>query len=77
MTSTNDIYFAGFIMAKGIQLMKTEKKVDNNKTKTIFVFTIEDAEFEKLKSEFFGGTGMVNAQQYMYALRSLKSLCFV
>lgn len=77
MQSTNDIYFAGYVMAKGNQLATTEKKTENGKTKTIFVFNIEIENFDKMKSDFFGGTGEVNAQQYMYALRSLKSLCFV
>lgn len=77
MQNTNDIYFAGYVMAKGNQLAKTEKKTENGKTKTIFMFDIKDETFEILKAEFFGGNGMVNAQQYMFALRSLKSLCFV
>ena len=77
MQNTNDIYFAGYVMAKGNQLAKTEKKTDAGKTKTIFIYDIKDEAFEVLKSEFFGGGGMVNAQQYMFALRSLKSLCFV
>ena len=74
---TSDIYYAAYVSALGVPLQCTEKVKDGNKEKTIFVFETSDEEEQKYKSDFFGGTGDIKALQYMYALRSLKSLCFM
>lgn len=74
---TSDIYFAAYMNALGHQLSGTKKVEDSGKMKTVFVFELPDDEIESLKTGFFGGLGEVKALQYMYALRSLKSLCFI
>lgn len=74
---TSDIYFAGYIIASGEKMTKADKEKDGRKIKTIFVFSLPESRVSDLKSGFFGGAGMVNATQYMFALKNLKSLCFV
>ena len=74
---TSDIYYAAYISALGVSMQHTEKVKDGNKEKTIFCFEVTEEEEQKMKSDFFGGTGDIKALQYMYALRSLKSLCFM
>lgn len=74
---TSDIYFAGFIIAKGEAMIKADKEKDGRKVKSVFVFNLTEDNLSELKSGFFGGQGMVNATQYMFALKNLKSLCFV
>jgi hypothetical protein len=74
---TSDIYYAAYVSALGIPMQCTEKVKDGNKEKTIFCYDVPEEDEKKYKSDFFGGTGDVKALQYMYALRSLKSLCFM
>ena len=77
---TSDIYFAGFLSAKGNNLKRTDKVVDEargNKTKIVFVFNMDAVKYAELKNAYFGGSGEVNAMGYMNALRNLKSLCFM
>jgi len=74
---TSDIYFAGLIVAKGNKLVRADKDQDGRKSKTVFVFSLPEEDLMTMKSEFFSGQANVNATQYMYALKSLKSLCFV
>ena len=74
---TSDIYYAAYVSALGVPLQCTEKDKSSGKEKTIFVFDVSEDEEQKYKADFFGGTGDIKALQYMYALRSLKSLCFM
>lgn len=73
---SSDIYFCAYICALGNQLKRTEVE-DENKKKVIFVFDIPKKDLQGLKTSFFGGAGQVNAQKFVQALRSLKSICFI
>ena len=75
---TSDIYFASYLAAIDLRLMTTEKVVDekSGKTKTIFVFSLPTEHVRRLKTDFFTGSGTVQALKYSNSLRTLKGLCY-
>ena len=73
--SSSDIYFAAYLCALDFPLKQTEREGD--KKKVVFVFDIPKKDLNKIKTDFFGGSGTVKVQKFVQALRSLKSICFV
>lgn len=75
MFKTSDIYFAAFIIAKSNKLVSQEL-IESPKKKVFFIFELNKIKSKELKTDFFGGNGMINVTQYMTALKNLKNLCF-
>lgn len=77
---TSDIYLASFAIAKGYQLLSTDKLKQQNKNryKTFFMFSIQKQELDMLKKQFYSGQkNNVNVSRYTTALKNLKSVCFM
>jgi len=74
---TSDIYFSAYLCAIDIPLKTTEiAKTTNGGRKVVFVFSVTDAELDKVKALYFGGTGTARIRVFVDHLRSLKSICF-
>lgn len=76
MTSTNefqtrDLYYASYLQASGLEMLRTDPDPDGRRFQ--FVFRA-DADLQELKQEWINCTGLVNAQDYAQAIRTLKSL---
>ena len=75
---SSDIYFSAFLCSLDIPLITTEtEKGSEGAKKVVFVFRVPDADLQRLKSSYFGGTGTVKARRFVDNIRSLKSMCFV
>ena len=74
---TSDIYFASYLASLDIPLKTTEAEKTENGKKVVFVFQMPDADLQRMKATFFGGTGTVKARRFVDNIRSLKSMCFV
>lgn len=75
---SSDIYFSAYLCSLDIPLVTTEvEKSPEGAKKVIFVFKVPDAELQRLKASYFGGTGTVKARRFVDNVRSLKSMCFV
>lgn len=66
---THDLYFAAFLQASRVDLKRTEKEPNG---RIAFVFQGED--IEELKAEWINRSGLINAQDFTQAIRTLKSL---
>lgn len=75
---SSDIYFSAFLCSLDITLTTTEtERTPEGAKKVVFVFRLPDADLQKLKASYFGGTGTVKARRFVDNIRSLKSMCFV
>ena len=75
---TSDIYFAAYLCSLDITLNCTENQAsEGGRNKVFFVFSVPQADLQRLKASYFGGSGTVKAQKFVQQLRSLKSMCFV
>jgi len=75
---TSDLYFSAYLCAVDISMTTTENdKNENGMKKIVFVFRVPKKDFDRLKAQFFGGSGTVKVQKYVQSLKNLKSLCFV
>jgi len=66
---TPDLYYAAYLLASGQELLGTER----DGRRMLFCFADSD-ELEELKREWLNSTGLVAAQTYAQAIRSLKAL---
>lgn len=69
---TSDLYFAAYLKAVGMVLLKTEKEGH----KVIFVFEKKES-FKDLKREYFNRTSRVPALTFVDEIRSMKSLTYM
>jgi hypothetical protein len=69
---TSDLYYAAFLKASGLTMIRTEKKGP----KVQFIFQV-DEDLELLKQGWATQEADVNAQAFTHAIRSLKALCFL
>jgi len=75
---TSDLYFSSYLCAIDINMVATDTETtESGGKKVVFVFKVPRKDFERLKSQYFGGSGTVKVQRYVQALRSLKSMCHV
>lgn len=78
---TSDIYFAAYLKAVGVTLLRTEEDDRSNNPrikKLLFIFDVGSQEqLDEHKNGYFGGSGTVSAQLFVQSIRSLKSLCFI
>jgi len=78
--STTDIYFAAYLCALDVPLVRTEKDDESKASRwkrLTFVFTVPHKDIEHLKASFFGGSGTVKAKKFCNCLKDLKSMCYV
>lgn len=68
---TPDLYFAAYLQTAGVELLKHER--ENNRV--YFVFSVDIANIEELKTQWFNSTGKVSALNYANNVKSLKSIC--
>ena len=74
---TSDIYFSSYLTSLDIPLKTTETERTDGGKKVVFVFQMNDADLQRMKATYFGGTGTVKARRFVDNIRSLKSMCFV
>lgn len=74
---TSDIYFSSYLCALDIPLKTTETQAnEGGRDKVVFVFSVPQADLQRLKVSYFGGSGTVHAHKFVQQIRSLKSMCF-
>lgn len=74
---TSDIYFSAYLCSLDMPFKTTEVENTDSGKKVVFVFQINEADLQRMKSTYFGGTGTVKARRFVDNVRSLKSMCFV
>lgn len=70
--TTPDLYFAAFLQASGLPMVRTERRQGN---RIYFVFDTSKTDIEALKTGWFNNTATVPAQPYSHSIKGLKSLC--
>lgn len=71
---TPDLYMAGFFTCMGVKMTGT----DRQGSRVYFLFEVRDlAESDRLRGEWFTGSGMVSGLHYSNAIKNLKSLVHV
>ncbi len=74
---SSDIYFCSYLCSLDMSLKTTEVEKTDGGKKIVFVFQMSDADLQRMKATYFGGTGTVKARRFVDNIRSLKSMCFV
>jgi hypothetical protein len=72
---TSDLYFGAYLCALDIPLTASETDGQGDTRKVVFVFKLPQEDLNRLKAQYFGGSGTVHARKFVDSLRSLKSLC--
>lgn len=73
---SSDIYFSSYLCSLDIPLKTTEVEVNKGGKKVVFVFQLSEADLQRMKASYFGGTGTVKARRFVDNIRSLKSICY-
>jgi hypothetical protein len=66
--ATTDLYFAAFLQARGVKLLRTTREGSR------VTFAFDGVEAPVLRDEWFAMSGMVNGPGYANAIRNLKQL---
>lgn len=69
---TSDLYLAAYLQTAGVEMKTTER--DTKSGKVQFVFDTSVGSIDELKAAWFANTGKVVANQFAFAIKSLKSL---
>lgn len=68
---TSDLYMAAYLQTAGVEMLRT----DREGPRVFFVFDVQVANIEELKTAWINNTGKVAAQPYSFNIKALKSLC--
>lgn len=69
---TKDLYEAGFLIAKGLKLLRLERE------RAIFFFVLsnKDKKADELRDLYWSGDGLVSGRVYADSIRTLKDRLF-
>lgn len=70
--TTTDLYFAAYLQAAGVSMIRTDKQGSGRLT---FVFDTSTSNVEELKTAWFNQTGKVSALVYANTIKNLKHIC--
>jgi len=70
---TNDLYFAAFLQASGVRMIRTER--EGTGKKVAFVFDTSIVNFQELKNDYFAQTAKIAALPYANTVKNLKAIC--
>jgi len=72
---TSDIYFSAYLMGMDMHFVAMEDGTnERGQSKKVFLFHVPKNEIDRLKAQYFSGTGSVKYRRFVDNLKSLKSM---